>query len=76
MKNRSIPVFLFFLLLIIPFISSAEIISNDNFSQGETFIAKLSGIFTEKITEDDLFMFRIGDTEEYIEKFGNGKDDK
>ena len=50
--------FLFLLLLILPLISSAEINSNSEFSQGETLIASISGDFLENLQKENIFFYR------------------
>ena len=49
---------LLLILIILPLISSASIDMKANFSQGETLIAEISGIFLQKLTEDNLFFYR------------------
>jgi hypothetical protein len=52
MKNFSIILFLF---LFLPFVSAVQLSINQNFSQGETIIAKISGNFISPITNDNIF---------------------
>jgi len=46
------------LLLIFPFISAAEIQIKENYSSGETLIAKISGDFKTPILEDNIVFYR------------------
>jgi len=48
-----------FLVLVLSFqlISSAEIVMNENFSQGETLIAKVSANFIQPITKQNIFFY-------------------
>ena len=54
MKNFFI---IFFLLLFLPLVSAIELNINQNFSQGETIIAKISGNFISPITNDNIFFY-------------------
>jgi hypothetical protein len=54
MKNK---IFLV-LLLLIPIVSAVEINLNGNFSQGETLIAKITGVFTQDILQENLVLYR------------------
>ena len=47
-------VFIFLILSLLPLMSAAEITMKDNFSQGETLIAKVSGNFYQPITNDNI----------------------
>ena len=44
-------------LFLFPFISAVEFNINQNFSQGETIIAKISGNFISPITNDNIFFY-------------------
>ena len=56
MKNNLLIVFTLF--LIIPFATSIEIDVKTNFSQGETFVAKISGNFYEAISKENIVFKR------------------
>lgn len=45
------------LVLSLQLISSAEIVMNENFSQGETLIAKVSANFIQPITKQNIFFY-------------------
>ena len=47
-----------FLILFLPVISAVSIDMKTEFSQGETFMAKVSGNFFESITKEDIFFYR------------------
>lgn len=49
---------IFLVLLLLPIISAIEFNMNDNFSQGETLIAKVSGNFFEPISNDNIVFYR------------------
>ena len=46
------------ILLIVPTISAIEFDMKTNFSQGETFMAKVSGYFLEPILKENIFFYR------------------
>jgi len=48
---------LFFIFLFLPLISAVEFNVNQNFSQGETIIVKISGNFLTPITNDNVFFY-------------------
>ena len=56
MKKRMIILGLTFLFLF-PLVSAVEFNINQNFSQGETIIAKISGNFISPITNDNVFFY-------------------
>ena len=45
------------LILFLPIISAVSIDMKEEFSQGETFMAKVSGNFYESITKEDIFFY-------------------
>ncbi len=47
-----------FILLLLPIVSAVDVDMKSNFSQGETFIAKVSGNFFETISKEDLVFKR------------------
>ena len=49
---------LIFLLLISPIISAVEFQLKEQFDQGETLLAKISGNFLEPVTRDNIFFYR------------------
>lgn len=51
-------VIILFLLLIFPIVSAVEFDMKTNFSQGETFIAKISGDFAKPLTSQDISFYR------------------
>jgi hypothetical protein len=55
MKKRISIIFLL-IFLVLPLIS-AEIVINQNYNQGETIIAKISGNFLTPITNDNIFFY-------------------
>ena len=57
MVKRSV-VILAILLLILPTILSIEFEMKDEFSQGETFMAKLSGNFVDSVAKENIFFYR------------------
>jgi hypothetical protein len=48
----------FLFILILPSILAVEFDINENFSQGETIVAKISGSFSSPITSDNIFFYR------------------
>lgn len=56
--KKSILVLVFSLLFFFPLISAVEFAMNDNFSQGETIVAKISGNFITPITNANVFFYR------------------
>lgn len=55
--NKKI-VFLVLILFFLPLVSAVEVNLKSNFSQGETFIAKISGNFFDPISQEDLIFHR------------------
>jgi hypothetical protein len=53
-------VLVIFVLLILPLISAVEIDMKTEFTQGETFMAKISGNFLEPIQKENLLFYREG----------------
>lgn len=51
-------VIIFLIIMLLPSASAVEIEMKDSFSQGETFIAKISGNFFESPTEDKIVFHR------------------
>jgi hypothetical protein len=51
-------IFLMLFLFLMPLISSVEISSNSEFSQGETFLAKISGNFFESPVKENILFYR------------------
>ena len=49
---------IFLVLFLFPIISAIEIDMKDNFDQGETLIAKISGNFFEAISEENVIFYR------------------
>ena len=49
---------IFLALFLFPIISAVEIEMKDNFDQGETLIAKISGNFYEAISEENVIFYR------------------
>lgn len=45
-------------LFFLPLISAVEFTMNDNFKQGETILAKVSGNFLTQIAKDNIFFYR------------------
>lgn len=60
MKKFLLPLLL--LLLILPFFSSVEISFKENFSQGETIIAKISGTFLSELTSSNVVFYKDNHT--------------
>ena len=48
----------FFIILFLQIISAVEFSMNNDFNQGETLIAKISGSFLEPPTEENIFFYR------------------
>lgn len=55
--KRELVILLAFVFLL-PFLSSASINMKDNYSQGETLIAKISGNFVEPILEENVVFYK------------------
>jgi len=55
---RKLLLIIFLIFLFSPLISSVEFNLKENFQQGETIIAKLSGNFITPITKDNVFFYR------------------
>lgn len=51
-------IFVLALFFLVPLVSAIEVDMNDNFHQSETMIAKVSGIFMQEITTEDLYLYR------------------
>lgn len=49
---------LIFILFLLPLASAVQFDMKENFSQGETFMAKVSGNFVQPITEENIFFYR------------------
>jgi len=58
MKRDFILGFLFFVLLILPVISAAQIDMKSSFSQGETLLAQVSGNFQSQIQQQNVFLYQ------------------
>jgi len=48
----------FTILLFFPLVSAVEFNLNENFAQGETIIAKISGNFLTSLTKDNIFFYK------------------
>ncbi len=57
MKTKLIPIFILILFLL-PTILAIEFDINDEFSQGETLIAKVSGNFLQSLQKENVFFYR------------------
>lgn len=56
--KKDVLLFLLFLLLLVPTILSATITMNENFSIGETIVAKVSGNFLTQVAKENVFFYR------------------
>ncbi len=56
--KKNVIIFFWIILILFPFISAVEFNINQNFSQGETIIAKLSGNFLTPVTNDNLLFYK------------------
>lgn len=56
--KKSILILIISLLFLLPLISAVEFTMDDNFKQGETIIAKVSGNFLTQITKNNIFFYR------------------
>ena len=48
----------FFILMLFPLISSVEITLNDNFAQGETLTAKVTGDFFKSVSDENVIFYK------------------
>jgi hypothetical protein len=58
--KRGIYLVLFLLLFLIPFSSAVSFDMKTNYSQGETFIAKITGNFVDAVSSANVFFYRDG----------------
>lgn len=56
--KKNVIIFFLAILILFPLISAVQFDINQNFSQGETIIAKLSGNFLSPITNDNVLFFK------------------